>query len=478
MNKNLRLTGLTALTMLLLACTGGGNNIASNNGGIGGSGAVSRGSIDGFGSIFVNGVKFETGTSSILLDDTNAQEDDLKLGMVVTVLGDVNSDGETGTATTIIFDDDVQGPIDSLAVSADGNEASFNVLGLAVSASRTSTIFDAVSFDTLANNDVVEVSGFEDGNGTIIASRIEKKSLFVPDISEVELKGTVSSLSGSSFILGAYSILFSGADTSDVDGGVLTNGMPVEVKGTLNSSVISATRIKTEDDIFGGLLDAGGKVSLEGIVSNYVSDAQFTIQGITVDASQAIREPTTLIIGNNISIEAEGFFVNGILEATKVEQEDGEIEIAGHIQQVLVPEKQIIIQLANGSLTITLDNKTRLKDQTGALEILTLNDLVAGDYLEVEAFENSQADLLATELRRDSTDDDIVQGPTDTFVSGAEVTVLGLTYTIAVGVTEFEDLNDTPVNSSAFFASLQNGDLIKIRDDSPADGVADKIERE
>jgi len=111
--------GLLYLSVLLLAwlpggCgggAGGGIGLASSGGsggGIGGTGLTSSGTIDGFGSVFVNGVEFDTTGAEILVDDQRVGEEALGIGMVVLVVGEVNADGATGTASRIVFDEAVR----------------------------------------------------------------------------------------------------------------------------------------------------------------------------------------------------------------------------------------------------------------------------------------------------------------------------------------------------------------------------------
>ena len=78
------------------------------------------GTINGFGSIFVNGVEFETDEADILVDGQRVGEDALGLGMVVLVDGTVNEDGVTGTANSVVFDDEVEGPIEAIQPGQDG----------------------------------------------------------------------------------------------------------------------------------------------------------------------------------------------------------------------------------------------------------------------------------------------------------------------------------------------------------------------
>src|SRR2546429_2841283 len=102
-------TTIVAAAILLLASCGGPTQL----GGIQGSGSpvVAYGPIAGFGSIFVNGVEYATSNAQIRIDDQPGTESQLLVGQVVTVVGSVNSDGTTGTATQVTSSGDVAGPL-------------------------------------------------------------------------------------------------------------------------------------------------------------------------------------------------------------------------------------------------------------------------------------------------------------------------------------------------------------------------------
>ena len=121
MNTLLTKSALSAaIALTLVAC--GGSGSSGGVAGIGGSGFISSGSVTGFGSVFVNGVKFETGSATFDIDDSGSgSQDDLAIGMVVKVNGSINDDGVTGTATSISFDDELQGPVSSLSARRTSN---------------------------------------------------------------------------------------------------------------------------------------------------------------------------------------------------------------------------------------------------------------------------------------------------------------------------------------------------------------------
>lgn len=489
MNKRLIASQVATLiaAMSVASCGGGGGGGgggASGGGGqagIGGTGATggSSGAISGFGSIFVNGVEFETSSANIFIDGEPATEADLRLGMVVRIDGTFDDNGTSGDANEVRFDDDVQGQISAIVENADGTAKTLTVLGVQVVADAVDTIFDDTSYSALLVGDFIEVSGFFDSNGVLFATRIEDKGSFVAGVSEIELKGQVAFLntSASSFAIGSgttFNVDYSSADLSDVSGGTLSNGMQVEVKGSLSGNTITATRIEEEDDLFGGNVD---KVEVEGLVTNFVSSSDFKVAGQQVNASSATLSPAGLVLGNDIKVEVEGPLQGGVINAVKVEARGGDIEIHSNVSSVDNANGTITMLFAGKIETIAFEvnNQTRLDDKTGAVENLSLGDIGGGDFLEVRLIQNGP-DLLALEVRREDQDDTILQAPVDSFVGDVSVTLLGVTYSTAGA--QFEDLAEVPISGTAFYDALDVGELIKIKDEDLADGVADAVEFE
>jgi hypothetical protein len=434
----------------------------------------STGTIDGFGSIFVNGVEFETDNSAVSLDGVTATEDKLRLGMVVTVHGTVNEDGTTGTADQVVFDDEVQGPVSAIENGQDGDSLLLTVLGVSIIAERTGTVFDGVSFDTLAVGDLVEVSGFVENGVQLRATRIEKKSDFVPGASEVELKGTVSGLTGTTFTLQTYVVDFSSADLSGVPGGSITEGMLVEVHGTLTNNTIVADQVEQEDDASNGF-DDGDELSVQGAISNLVDQGHFEVDGVVVDATHATLEPAGLVLANGVIAEVEGTWNGSILVAEEVKARRGRVELEAKVASVNTAESTLTLQFFTGTVTVQVDSTTLLDDDTDQAEPLTLGDIASGNFLEVEAIRVGAA-LVASRIRRDEQDDTILQAPVDSFTAGVDITLLGITFSTAGAA--FESQGDEDISAETFFGQLQVGDLIKIKDEEVADGVADEVEFE
>ena len=475
----------SALALVLAACGGGGGgsfvgntttDAATGGGGVTGSGQSTTGTIDGFGSVFVNGVKFETDDAEVVIDGETRSEDALSVGMVVTVQGEINDDGTTGTAQRILYDDELTGPITRIEPGADGDALLLEVLGFAVIVERTGTRFDDVSFDTLAVNDLVEVSGFVGQGNRLRATRIERKSRFQPGRSEVELKGRVRNLTATTFTLGNLSVNFSNAELDDVDNDTLEDGMLVEVEGTLDGDIITASEIEQEDsEGQGGRFAEGDTVRLQGAVTGYVSDAEFRVNGAPVDASGATFSPSDLSLLNGSVVQINGTWNGSVLVADSIEARRGRVKVEASVAGVDPDAGEISLQLFSGTITMEVDLRTRLDDDTDQVDRLTLADIRSGDFLEVEAYLSGDR-LVATLIDRDSPDDDMIRAPVESFTAPSAITLLGITYSI--GDTAFEDAGDNSIDADTFFTTLQIGDVVKIEDDSIADGIADEVEFE
>ena len=326
------LAGLAALLASLNGCGGGGGG--STLSGIGGTGKIASGTITGFGSIFVNDIEYDIESASLEVNDDDSaglSQDDLRIGMVVTVTAVV--DGDSGVASLVVYDNEIEGPVSSISELNAGLNKSFSVLGVGVLVDIADTEFDdgevpGFSFATIANDDVVEISGFFDASNVLHATYIKKTDDFDAD-SEVEFKGTADvSLvdgagSGDRFNLDGVTVnILADADLSEVPGGRVTDGMFVEVEGTLTNDsplTIDALRVEQEDD---GLEDDAGEAELEGFVSDFVDSSNFRVEGQRVDASEAEFEPAGLVLSDGMKVEVEGIIEDGILNADKVKQED------------------------------------------------------------------------------------------------------------------------------------------------------------
>lgn len=477
------LSAVIALT--LVACGGGGTS--GGIAGIGGSGFTSSGSVTGFGSVFVNGVEFETSGTVFDIDDSGSgSQDDLAIGMVVTVNGTVNDDGVTGSATSISFDDQLQGPVSAItAVIADPDEErrSFTTLGTIVRINRFNTSFDVSStvnapnfnFDTINNSDHVEISGFFDSAGDLIATRVELKATAFSTSNIVELKGTITGLVSTTFTVNGVNVDASSAAIDNLPGDLAENAF-VEVKGTCSDSACStlnATRVEGQSGF-----DDADKISVEGLITD-LSSSDFKINGISVNASGASFSPTTMVLRDGLRVEVEGPISSNVIQASTVELRGGDAKVHATVSSV---------DTATGNFIVTANAQTIAVTVTTATEME--GSATTGNFVRIRGFENEPGfGITATRVEARDTDDVIVQGNLQDFVPDTSIRLLGVTFAVDACETEFENEIDTPIDQTTFFANAPVGTLVKVKDrnDSggggcggrvPLNGVADEIDIE
>jgi len=484
------------LVVFIAACgggSGGGGTVAS--GGIGGTG-VTSGTVSGFGSVFVNGIEFETDGASRDVDDetdiSNGRDDDkvLGIGMVVTIIGTVNDDGVSGTAESIEYDDEVEGPVAAAPVEdQDMVSKTFDIFNTTVVVGRDTTVFEATDYDGLAQNDLLEVSGYFDVDGKLLATRVEREGVLVLGDSEVEIRGEVSGFDGiDTFLLGGITITFDGETEFEDLPGTVKNGQFVEVEGILDSATsIAAIRIEREDEDFGDDVD---QISIEGIVTDFNDIGNFKVAGQRVNASKATFEPASLetSISEGDRVEVEGAIVDGILKAKEVEQRGGNARVSAIVDSKNSSAGTITLRVVQGQslITVATDSQTQIEDKRDEVEPFGISGIKSGDFLNVEGFVDGGGDFIATQIERDETGDIELRGPADVPPTGGS-TAAGTVSILGVEIatddaTDFEDASEAFMSGTDFFLAVDNGDLIEFTDNNeeglPADGVADEVEFE
>ena len=138
---------LGALAALLVAGCGGGGGGGDGAGGNNDTSGIDRGGIylaqgpiNGFGSVIVNGIRYSTGGAVITIDGRPGSESELKVGQVVRIEATLDASGTTGTAKTITFDDDVEGPVQSIDRAA----SRLVVLGQTIQVSAATSFGDSI----------------------------------------------------------------------------------------------------------------------------------------------------------------------------------------------------------------------------------------------------------------------------------------------------------------------------------------------
>lgn len=460
----MRTLGAVTLLALLL-----GGVVACTGGGTGGTGspitatAVSEGSITEIGSIWVNGVEYDTTGATIVFggsefEDTNGEAGgtDLLPGMVVRVEGNVNPDRATGQAVRVTYRKTLLGPLASAPANGILTVLSQTVVvdpGL----TRLVNIPDSDGDDkpdlgALASGDVLEISGFADDKGAIHATYIERK----PGETEFELRGTVTYIDPASayrFTVGALMV-----DATNIR--LETHaGQRVEVKGILDGEgVLVASSLEIEDGrIHSEDID---EAQLEGLVTSMgPSYSAFVLNGQPVNALNAEfngGDPTAIAPG--VRLEVEGAIRDGVLVAQEVSFADA-IELTAPVLAVGPDSLTLDGLLTTGGERIQVVVRDGVTEFEGD-GIAGLADITIGNLVELRARESGGV-LLATKISGQGPVETeaaiVLQGPVDLAqITGQVITLLGVDIdTGDPGLLILDDAGQ-PLSSQELIAALGN----------------------
>ncbi len=359
-----------ALSVSLAACGGG----SADGVGSGGTGSYSSGTITGFGSIIVNGVRYDDSTAVVVDAAGNTRSSsDLHLGMVVEIEASaIQTDAATGrrsaTATKISYGSEIEGPVD--AIDAAANQLS--VLGQVVQL-NASTVFDddlRGGLAALQVGQIVEINGYFTSAGHYAATRIDRED---DDESSYELRGPVAALDAAAQTLQIGGATIALGSAPAVPTLAVGDFVRVDLAKTRNPAgqwvavrVVKASL--TQGDGSTGNAGASSnrdEAELEGFITQFTSAASFSVNGVPVDASAVTNPPAGLAAG--VRVEVEGRLVDGRLIARKIELEDGDsrddgIEIDGTIEAFNAAARTFVIR----GVTVQYDDTVRFEDGSAA----------------------------------------------------------------------------------------------------------------
>lgn len=416
-NQLTKVAGAVAIVLGLSACGGGSGGGSSASGT---AGTASVGTITGFGSVFVNGVEFQTNSTSITIDGVPANESNLAVGMVAELRG--SSSGTSGVATSINISDELEGIVQSNSIPPAGNSGTLMIMGQSVTVD-VNTLFESkvagiLGIDQIVAGNIVEVSGYSDGTGTVFATRIEVKAATLADYlashpNGIEVKGLVSNLNtgAQTFDLGSLTVSYAGAIVdNDVN---LAKDLYVEVKSTAGidgTGVLVASKVELQDGGEKGHHGNDGEdFEIKGTISTAFDGTGFGMDGtsVIVGSNTEVEGGTTGALLAGVMVEVSGTFdAAGNLVADKVSFEnEGDLERNGTIADInLTGVNSGTITLQDGSV-ITVTNSTIMKDSrdNGMMPDprFNLQALAIGNFVELNLFTDATGNLVAVKLKRE-----------------------------------------------------------------------------
>ena len=407
------------------------------------------GAIAGFGSVIVNGVRYDTDSAQVSIEDKPATAAQLRVGEVIHMQAEVDSQG-VARARSIAQDHLLQGAVQAV----DRVAGTLTIAGQVVTVDNETMFDDSIPQRSLAGiavGDMIEVHGFASSGSAARATRIEKAG---PGETEVEVTGLVTSLDANlrRFSVGSLVVDYSSATLEDFGSTGIAAGFLVEVKGTsfLADGALRATRVQREDHDFDGRSGDGSEV--EGFVTRFGSATDFDVAGqkVTTSASTSFINGTAGDLKLNAKVEVEGTLDStDTLVATKVVfKRQSSLRLSARVENV---------DVAGGTfralgVTIVVSSTTRKEDHQSDDHFFNLDDLRVGDWVEVGGYSDPAGTgrLIAMRLERDDARNEVeLRGPASD-IATTSLKVFGVSVEFLPG-TKFED-EDTSISASEFLA--------------------------
>ena len=418
------------------------------------------GVITGFGSVFINGVEYETDSTEVSTDDNaGASETDLQVGMVVTLNGEVNEDGTTGNASSIHYDEQLKGPLDSIDLLAN----SLSVLGQTIFFDDLTSLDNVVLIE-LVPSDFLEISGFFDADGNLYATRIEKET----ESTKLKVQGMVEMLDtvNKTFTLSSLTIDYSSAVFDDFVEADLAEGQEVRVKGlssALANDIFVVSKIKLKESKEEH--EDGDDKHTEGFITSFESNSSFIVNDIHVitDENTEFENGSVDSLLLNVRVKIKGEFnATGDLLAKEIRiHQRSNLNLEGAVQAVDLALSTVTVL----DVVFEVNNQTKMKDESDTGErFFDLADLTVGDFVEIKGFINNEGNNIATKMKRENKDDD-----NETELKGTVSNIVDYSFNI-VGVnvttnenTLFEGVNGDDVTQTTFFEQLQDDMLAEVK---------------
>lgn len=355
--------------------------------------SVVDGTITGFGSVVINGVRYDDSVAKVLFANRPDTQTAGTLGDLHTGMR-VQAEVRDGVLQNLIVNFALVGTVGAVDTAA----GTLSVFGQTIKTSTTDqlpTVFDGFgSLSQLAVGDLVKVSGTVASDGSITATRIERKA---KDGTELfRISGPVQNLDTAAktfTLVGNSSVTVSYADAKLLPtGAVVENGKLVSVVATQapaasgGKSVLTASMIEVK----ARKLADSSDTTVGGPVSDFQSLASLRIGDVVVDASAATLKEGTLAadVVNGAQAQAHGSVKDGVMKADwlKVFKNDTAIKA------LLVGQITDYVSLANFTLRGTAVDASAARFTKGSAA-----DVATGAWVQVTG-QLTSAGVKATEI--------------------------------------------------------------------------------
>ena len=421
---------------------------------------IVTGAIGGFGSVIVNGVRYDTSGADVRIEDRAGTVAELRVGQVVRIEAQVDDKGGA-TAKLIEQHRLLQGAVQSVNAAA----GTITVAGQVVKIDDETSFDDAIKQGSVAGiavGDRIEVHGFSGSDGQARATRIEKAD--AGDL-EIEAEGLVSALDtvARRFRVGTLNVDYSTAALDGFGTEGIRAGDVVEVKGRemLPDGTLKASRVHKEDGRIPG--QSGTESEVEGLVTRFVSAADFDVAGpkVTTTSATTFTGGTAADLKLDVKVEAEGKLdASGTLVAAKIAfKRSSSVRLTASVEAV----DTVAGTVKALGLTIVVDATTRKEDKESHDQFFALGDLRSGDWIDVRGYPDpaGSGKIIATRLEREDRQDTTELRGLAESLAAPRFKIAGVNIETIPATTKFED-GEQDIDSATFFARA-SGLVVDVR---------------
>lgn len=263
------------------------------------------------GTVSVGGEPYNDSGATLEVDGQTGSPSQLKVGDVVTAYGHVGNGANPGAIERLILNHSVRATVQSV----DAVNSTFSAAGQTIHV-NAQTVLDPtlalVGLSGLVPGSKVQVSGWPDTTGEIIASRVD-----VFAWGSTQVTGRLSSLDSGRhrFKINQLTVDFTGAQVE----GAIDEGSDVLVVGTGFDT--TGALLAQQVELVQPLQAAAGETGrLQGIVTALTSSTQFDVNGQPVEVTDTTKQHLHAPIALNANVRVDGVFdANGVLVASKLQ---------------------------------------------------------------------------------------------------------------------------------------------------------------
>jgi hypothetical protein len=330
------------LALLTLSSCGGGTagTTTASLPGTGGTGITTIGPVNGFGSVIVNGTRFDDSAAQVRIDGLADTSNTLRLGMTTKIIGTQSTAPVSTTPTTSNIA--VASSIETWSVAqgvVKGIQLSSTVTlaGLTLVADAGTVYSGIESLAKLRSDSVIKVWGLP-SSADYSRWNITRLEL---------LKAPQNTVTTGILNVRAGKLILNGMTLVNAPSG-LADGQLIRVMGTItetteiNLNVIQVTLLAEA----GSTEASTGYSEVQGIVSSILSTrpglpdqvTRLTLGATVVDISSANLTPAGALIAPGVRLQVQGEWSDGVLIASQVkaisEQELKAVDVEGEIEAI------------------------------------------------------------------------------------------------------------------------------------------------